>query len=96
MRGQTPTLKDIILTDIPDVVSLYCDEQLLDSSEEEDNGDCLRDQPAKPAQLAYRVVTECGLCSRPVRLAVLCGVEDLRKLQQLMVEAVAIVCPGCA
>lgn len=96
MHGQTPTIKDIIISEIPDVVNLHCDEQLLDSSEEEDNRDCVRDQPAEPAQLAHRVLTECGLCRRPVRLVVLCGAGDLRQLQQLMVNAVAIVCPGCA
>lgn len=94
MHGHTPTIKDIILTETPDVVDLHCDEQLLDSSEEEDNGHC--DQPAEPAQLAHRVLTECGLCGRPVRLVVLCDAGGLRQLQQLIVDVVAIVCPGCA
>ncbi|AAD38969.1 transforming protein [human papillomavirus 83] len=97
MHGHTATIAEIVLEEIPDIVDLYCNEQGIDSSEEEDDRDCgVRDQLAEQAKQAYRVLTVCGMCGQALRLAVLCEDADLKRLQDLLVNAVDIVCPGCA
>ncbi|AAZ39521.1 E7 protein [human papillomavirus 102] len=96
MHGHAATIADIVLEELPDVIDLYCNEQAIDSSEEEDERDCVRDQLAEQAKQAYRVVTKCGMCGQSLRLAVLCGDTDIRRLQELLVNAVDIVCPSCA
>ncbi|ATQ38078.1 E7 [Alphapapillomavirus 3] len=97
MHGQVATIKDIVLEEVPDVVDLHCNEQVLDSSEseEEDDRDSVQ-QPVEQAQQAYRVVTTCGSCWCPVRLVVQCGDADLKVLQQLLEDNVSLVCPRCA
>nr|ALT54926.1 E7 [human papillomavirus 62]ALT54934.1 E7 [human papillomavirus 62]WAB53685.1 E7 [human papillomavirus 62]WAB53990.1 E7 [human papillomavirus 62]WBM83558.1 E7 protein [human papillomavirus 62] len=96
MHGQAATIKDIVLQERPDVVDLHCHEQLLDSSEEEVDDRDSGEQPVERAQQAHRVVTTCGICNCLVRLVVLSGDAELRRLQQLLTDALEIVCPGCA
>nr|ALJ32778.1 early protein E7 [Human papillomavirus type 61]ALJ32785.1 early protein E7 [Human papillomavirus type 61] len=95
MHGQVATIKDIVLEERPEVVDLHCNEQLLDSSESEEE-DSVREQLVQQAQQAYRVVTTCGICKCPVRLVVQCGDADLKVLQELLLGELSIVCPGCA
>lgn len=95
MHGQVATIKDIVLEERPEVVDLHCNEQLLDSSESEEE-DSVREQLVEQAQQAYRVVTTCGWCKCLVRLAVECRDADVKVLQQLLLDNLSIVCPRCA
>lgn len=98
MHGRTPTIQDIVLEERPEPISLQCEEEMLDSSDEEDARDCMHEQQqlAERAQQAFRVVTTCGVCYRAVRLVVLSDDVHLRHLQQLLLNDLSIVCPGCA
>nr|WAB54082.1 E7 [human papillomavirus 89] len=96
MHGRTPTIQDIVLEELPEPISLQCEEEMLDSSDEEDARDCVHEQLAEQAQQAFRVVTTCGVCYCAVRLVVLCDDAHLRQLQQLLLDDLSIVCPGCA
>lgn len=100
MHGQVATIKDIVLQELPDVVDLHCNEQLLDSSESESederDGVGVQEQLVEQAQQAYGVVTTCGRCYCPVRLVVQCRDADVKALQQLLQDNLSIVCPRCA
>lgn len=90
MRGETPTLKDIVLFDIPTCetpIDLYCYEQL-DSSDEDDQ--------AKQDIQRYKILCMCTQCYKSVKLVVQCTEADIRNLQQMLLGTLDIVCPLCA
>ena len=101
MRGNAPTLKDIILYDLPTCdpttcdtppVDLYCYEQF-DTSDEDDEDD---DQPIKQDIQRYRIVCGCTQCGRSVKLVVSSTGADIQQLHQMLQDTLGIVCPLCA
>ncbi|ACT32129.1 transforming protein [Macaca fascicularis papillomavirus 11] len=100
MIGPKPTLEDIVLHLTPEPVpqpDLYCNEQLSDSSEDEDEDETDHHQPARPAeQQCYRIVTSCGSCGNALRLVVVTSQAEVRELQRMLMGALEIVCPNCA
>ncbi|ABX56057.1 E7 [Macaca fascicularis papillomavirus 7] len=103
MIGPRPTIEDIVLDLTPDVVDLYCHEQLPDSSEDEDEDEVdhhqarHHHQQARPAEpQCYRIVTSCNKCEGALRLVVVTTHEQVLVLQQMLMGPLEIVCPGCA
>lgn len=94
MYGKEPTLRDYVLTLQPEPRSLTCDEQL-DSSDSEDE----REQPTQQDQQVdlqvYKVVTECTSCYCSIRLVVKSSSSDIKKLEELLLGTLQIVCPLC-
>lgn len=94
MHGKKPTIRDYVLTMQPEPRSLTCNEQL-DSSDSEDE----REQPTQQDQQVnlqvYRVVTECTSCLCVIRLVVQCSDSDIKKLEDLLLGTLQIVCPLC-
>lgn len=98
MRGNVPQLKDIVLELTPQPeIDLQCYEQF-DSSDEEDEVDNMRDQPARQAgqDTCYRIKVQCCRCSSVVQLAVESSGDSLRILQQMLLGDLSLVCPWCA
>ncbi|ABX56093.1 E7 [Macaca fascicularis papillomavirus 8] len=97
MIGPKPTLEDIVLDLTPEPVDLYCEEQLPDSSEDEDEDEVDYHHPARPAeQQCYRIVTSCGGCESALRLVVVATRDEVRALHDLLMGTLNIVCPNCA
>lgn len=81
MHGDRPTINDIILTELPDPVSLLCDEHL-EEEEEEQNAD-------------YTVYSYCGHCDLKLKIYVRATSEAIKALQQLLLGGLAVLCPSC-
>ncbi|ACO58657.1 putative transforming protein E7 [Ovis aries papillomavirus 3] len=81
MRGQQPTLPDIVLHEVPEPVSLYCDEQL----EEEE------EQPA-----LYTLYTLCGRCCQRLKLTFRAFTQTKITLETLLLGDLDLFCPPCA
>ncbi|QBR53197.1 E7 protein [Tree shrew papillomavirus 2] len=97
MRGQTPTLKDIVLESVPEVgyadeVDLYCYESMPTDEEMEAE----QPQPLQAPRAAYKIESECGVCEQKIRLFVACSRSAIYSLYQLLFEDLDIVCPQCA
>lgn len=98
MRGNVPQVKDIVLELKPQPeIDLQCYEQF-DSSDEEDEVDNMRDQPARQAGQAtcYRIKVQCCRCSSLLQLAVESSGDNLRIFQQLLMGDLSLVGPCCA
>lgn len=87
MRGQRVELKDIILEDLPEPVSLECDEVLQEEEEEQ--------QVHGPIQETYQVSVSCGLCKQPMRFVCLATIIAVRQLQSLLFGQLDLVCVRC-
>ncbi|AHL46425.1 E7 protein [Rupicapra rupicapra papillomavirus 1] len=80
MRGQQPTLPDVVLHELPEPVSLFCEEQL---EEEEEQG----------AQ--YTVYTVCGRCRHRLKLNICASAESRRAFESLLLGDLQILCLPC-
>nr|DAZ92263.1 TPA_asm: E7 [Manis javanica papillomavirus 1] len=85
MIGSAPTLKDILLEELPCPVSLVCDEELLPEEEEETE---------QVQQVPFEVVVPC-ICGSPLSVYILCTGESLRTFQQLLLDRITFLCANC-
>ncbi|AMB19779.1 early protein E7 [Alouatta guariba papillomavirus 1] len=99
MIGATPTLKDIVLTELPEPVDLHCDEQINEEddrqSEEEEEEEEEEDYEVTHQSL-YQIVSVCDTCHADIRLLVNCTETDIQILEHLLSGTLALVCPRCA
>ncbi|AWK28201.1 E7 protein [Human papillomavirus type 220] len=89
MIGNKPTIGDVEL----DLQDLVLPVNLLS-----DEGDESLSPDADPEEehLPYRVDTKCVSCQRAVRIVVYATVVGIEQLQDLLQEAIGIICPGCS
>ncbi|AEA35056.1 early protein E7 [Saimiri sciureus papillomavirus 1] len=90
MIGAQPTLKDIILSELPEPVDLQCNEDI-DYDEVDNNEDVTQGHAG-----LYQVLCQCYTCYRDLRLLVKCTAEDVDILNSLLTGTLEIVCPLCA
>lgn len=81
MIGNRPTLKDIILEDVADLVDLTCQETLSQEAE----------QPMYP----YKIAGLCATCEKRLCLYVGTTQTGIRKLQELLLDELKILCGPC-
>lgn len=95
MIGEAPTLKDIILTETPVAVDLFCDEQM-PTEEEFDELDSLqlREGP-RPREQVFVIYTACGRCEADIRVCIECEHQSVLILEQLLLQDLQILCPEC-
>nr|WJJ59261.1 MAG: E7 protein [Hydrurga leptonyx papillomavirus 2] len=87
MIGKEPSLKDIVLEEVPCPVDLRCYEEVEEAERERVDPD----QNVQP----YNVLLTCGHCDHPVRIVVLATHKQIRDLQRLLLEGLALTCPIC-
>ena len=92
MHGNIINIEDVILDLVPQPeIDLRCYEQLdyeqFDSSDE-DETDNMRDQQARQARQE--------VCNSIVQLAVQSSRQNVRVLEQMLMEDVSLVCHQCA
>lgn len=87
MRGNAPSIKDIVLTsaDLVEPVDLYCNESLSPDSVPEEEEELV----------GYSIETVCN-CYTNVRLVVRATRAAIRTLEALLLQELEIVCPVCA
>nr|AYA94412.1 MAG: E7 protein [Human papillomavirus] len=88
MIGNHPDIKDIEL-DLQALVlpaNLVAEESLSPDSEADEEEE----------QQPYRVDTCCRSCGTGVRLCVISTQLAIRTLQQILVQELSLVCPGCS
>ncbi|CAA52531.1 early protein [Human papillomavirus type 26] len=102
MHGNIINIEDVILDLVPQPeIDLRCYEQLdyeqFDSSDE-DETDNMRDQQARQAgqEVCYRIEAQCCMCNSIVQLAVQSSRQNVRVLEQMLMEDVSLVCHQCA
>lgn len=88
MIGQQVTLQDILLEELPEPISLLCDEQL--PSEEE------LEQEEQVQCDTYRVQVLCPHCDEILCVAIHCSQDTVRRLEQLLLQDLRFVCRQCA
>ncbi|AGV05015.1 E7 [Castor canadensis papillomavirus 1] len=88
MIGPHPTLKDIVLQEVPEVVDLNCYEQVPPE-------DILLEEVGRVSDL-YQVVCHCARCDHLIRLTLIAEHAALQVLHQLLCGDISIVCPSCA
>ncbi|AAW88322.1 E7 [Procyon lotor papillomavirus 1] len=86
MIGQGSSIGDIVLTEVPEAIDLYCDEHMPSDEEEEEEEPDEREP--------FGVTVDCGVCKRRVNFVVLSDGEDIRRLQDLLFS-LSIVCVSC-
>ncbi|AEA35068.1 early protein E7 [Saimiri sciureus papillomavirus 3] len=90
MIGAAPTLKDIILSELPEPVDLRCHEDI-NYDEVDSNEDVTEGHTG-----LYQVVCQCNTCSQSLRLLVKCTEDDVEVLHDLLTTTLELVCPLCA
>lgn len=87
MRGNAPTLKDIVLqsADTVEPVDLYCHESL--------SQDCIPEEEEELVPYSIDSNCECGI---KVRLVVKATGAAIKTLEVLLFEELQIVCPVCS
>lgn len=86
--GQKPTLQDISLENVEELVlpsALLCEESLSPD-------DIPEEEPLSP----YRVDSFCHSCNCGVRLFVVATIENIRLFQELLIGEFSILCPRCS
>lgn len=80
MHATTPSLSELLQDELPEPVCLLCNEDLEEDWDED----------------IYELHCDCGVCLRSVILRLQCSLEELRSVQQQLLDADYIVCPLCA
>ncbi|AER38248.1 E7 protein [Crocuta crocuta papillomavirus 1] len=85
MRGERPTLQEIVLTELPEHIDLECHEQMPEEEEEEEpiSRDC------------FRVATCCGYCRKELRFLCLSSAAQVRSLESLLLQDFSFICTSC-
>lgn len=93
MRGERPSLRDIVLEPVgqPAAEELVLEANLL-SDESLSPDDVLEEEP----KVLYKIDGECGTCRSRIRLVVGATGEGIRGLQQLLISEVDLICCTCA
>lgn len=89
MIGNSVSLRDIVLEELPCNVSLYCDEQLLPSDDEEE-------EPEQVQQDLFSVEITCPVCDNRLFFCVLSSPATVRQLHTLLLRDLGILCFSCA
>ena len=88
MRGETPTIGDIVLEELVMPINLLCNEP-----SESLSPDC----EGEEEQLdPYRIDSTCFNCGRRIKIVVVCSSSGIRSLEQLLLEEVSLICAACA
>ena len=82
MRGEVATLPDIVLDALVLPANLVCDESLSPDVE--------------PEEERYRIDTYCHCCTARLRITVVASSLAIRRLQQLLLTELHLICPGCS
>lgn len=93
MIGEKPTLEDIVLTEAPCPIDLYCDEQM--PTEEELGSLDKGDSQSETLLQVYVIESRCGFCRQRIRIVVECKHESIIAIQGLMIEDLSFLCPDC-
>lgn len=99
MIGPKPTLRDIVLTEVPDVIDLTCNEEM--PSEEEfnqvDQGSVsqLREGQRRSEDQVFVIETFCGRCEQHIRVCIECQTSTTLALETLLLKDLQILCPDC-
>lgn len=93
MRGERPSLKDIVLEpqDEAPAEELVLQANLL-SDESLSPDDVLEEE----LKVLYKIDGECGTCRSRIRLVVGATEEGIRGLQHLLLAEVDLICVSCA
>nr|AYA94520.1 MAG: E7 protein [Human papillomavirus] len=83
MRGDVPTIPDIVLSSLVLPANLLSNESLSPDEEPEE-------------EQSYRVDTLCYNCEARLRVVVVASEEAIRSLQQLLLRELHFLCPTCA
>lgn len=81
-------LRDIVLGELPDAVSLHCDEILQDEEEEQQVHGQISEE-------LYEVSICCGLCDEPIKFVCCATISAVRALQELLFGSLKFVCCRC-
>lgn len=88
MRGERATLSDIVLQEEPELVNLYCDEEMLEEEEEEEQVQIILDP--------FRMRVQCGLCDQRIQFYIAANQDSIRQFQTLLLGSLRIICRDCA
>lgn len=89
MRGERPTMQDIALGPLEDLVlpaNLLSDEDSLS----------LDEIPEEEPKVLYKIDGACGLCETRIRLVVGATQRGIRDLQSVLLTEVDFICTTCA
>ncbi|AST11575.1 E7 protein [Sus scrofa papillomavirus 2] len=86
MMGVEPTLRDIVLMDLPCPLHLGCEERLEDMMLPEDD---------EASEAPYKVSVLCGLCRKPLKFLVICSGENIQRLEDVAAR-VKYLCRCCS
>ncbi|ADE45483.1 E7 [Human papillomavirus 127] len=87
MRGEAPTLPDVVLDTLVLPANLLSNESLNES---------LSPDEEPEEEQVFRVDSDCHFCRTSLRLCVVASDEAIRQLQVLLVGNLRLLCPGCA
>lgn len=93
MIGDRPTLQDIVLSEVPSPVDLFCHEQL-PSEEELESLDAGDSQSHQQLQV-FVIESVCGHCERRIKLSATCSNRTIRQLQLLLCQDLDFLCSDC-
>lgn len=93
MIGKAPTLADIVLSEIPDVVDLTCNETMPSEEELDQIND--RGVGRRTREQVFVILTQCGRCEADIRLCIECFPESTLLLESLLLRDLQILCPDC-
>lgn len=96
MFGTHPTLQDIVLQEVPEAVTLYCDEELPPEEEPEDEDQQVPAVSLQSATDTFKVQVYCPHCDDILCVAVHCSNESIRLLEQLLLQDLKFICRACA
>lgn len=93
MRGERPTLKDIVLEPAGEAPA---EELVLPANLLSDESLSPDDIPEEELKALYKIDGECGTCRSRIRLVVGATTEGIRGLQHLLISEVDLICVTCA
>nr|AXU25217.1 E7 protein [Human papillomavirus] len=87
MRGETPTIGDIVLEELVMPINLLCNEP-----SESLSPDCEgEEEQLEP----YRVESHCYKCGVNVRVCVVCTAVGIRFFEELLLQELSFICTRC-
>nr|AFK84996.1 E7 [Miniopterus schreibersii papillomavirus 1] len=93
MIGHTPTLHEIILSELPCPLDLYCHEEMV--SEEELGGLSPEDSQSQPVLQVHVISSWCGLCEHAIQFTIRCTPGTLRQVHCLLLQDLELLCADC-
>lgn len=93
MRGSQPSLHELFVNEeTPDVIDLYCYEDIDQITEEEE----LEETMPQDTYEIVSVTNLCGICGHPIGFNVRTTRDALRTLQVLLFEELQFLCFECS